>query len=180
MNMNMNQGPLNSSQIMNMLNQNITMKAMIYFLIQDPMMMNQAFNIINSLYYNPSTMNEIKNSINNEINMMNNNFIFMNNIIPFPNMNQMINPNNSMNNPNMINVTFVNNKTNKKTNVNGFLHEKISDIINKYKRQSGDTEDLYFFFFNGMKLNISKTLEETGLCEGSSIYVINRKDIMGG
>ena len=126
-------------------------------------------------------MNEIKNSLNNEFNMMCNNFNFMNNSIPFPNMNQMIDTNNSINNPKMINITFVKNKEPEiKTKVNGFLHEKISDIINKYKRQSGDTDQALLFIFNGMKLNISKTLEEACLLDGSIVYVISSQNIMGG
>ena len=93
----------------------------------------------------------------------------------------MIDTNNSINNPKMINITFVKNKEPEiKTKVNGFLHEKISDIINKYKSQSGDIDQALLFIFNGMKLNISKTLEEAGLLDGSIVYVISSQDIMGG
>ena len=57
----MNQGQLNSIQIMNFLNQNQMMKAMVYNLIQNPMMLNMMTNILNSLTYNPMIMNDIKN-----------------------------------------------------------------------------------------------------------------------
>ena len=68
------------------------------------MIMNQVMNIINTLYSNPSTMNEIKNSINNEMNMIYHNFNFMNNA-------------------NMINKTFIKiTDIEKKTNIIGFSH----------------------------------------------------------
>ena len=69
--LNISQGPMNSIQIMNILNNNMMMKYITYTLIQNPLMMNQMMNILNSLYYNQMLMIEIKNLMNQEINMMN-------------------------------------------------------------------------------------------------------------
>jgi len=44
---------------------------MIYNLIQNPMMLNIMTNILNSLTYNPMIMNDIKNMMNLDLNMMN-------------------------------------------------------------------------------------------------------------
>ena len=69
--LNISQGPMNSIQIMNILNNNMIMKYITYTLIQNPLIMNQMMNILNSLYYNQMLMIEIKNLMNQEINMMN-------------------------------------------------------------------------------------------------------------
>ena len=62
--LNISQGPMNSIQIMNILNNNMMMKYITYTLIQNPLMMNQMMNILNSLYYNQMLMIEIKNLMN--------------------------------------------------------------------------------------------------------------------
>ena len=67
----MNQSSMNSIQIMNVLNQNPMLKMMTYSLIQNPMIMNQMINILNSLFYNSMLMNEIKNLMNQELYMNN-------------------------------------------------------------------------------------------------------------
>ena len=71
----MNQGPINSIQIMNILNQNQNMKAMVSTLIQNPLMMQQMNNILNTLIYNPTIMDQLKYMLNfenmNKMNTMN-------------------------------------------------------------------------------------------------------------
>ena len=54
-------GPMKANEIMNILNQNQLMKCITYSLVQNPMMINQILNILNSLLYNPVLMNEIRN-----------------------------------------------------------------------------------------------------------------------
>ena len=173
----MNQGQLNSIQIMNFLNQNQMMKAMIYNLIQNPMMLNMMTNILNSLTYNPMIMNDIKNMMNLDLNMMN-----MNNMImPNLNMNNIM-MNNQMKN-NTITLRF------EKINSQGIyerytvlcsLEDKISDVIQKYREKSNDNEDNLKFIFNSKILNPSITVGEADLSDGSLINIVEGNQIMGG
>ena len=92
------QSSMNSIQIMNVLNQNPMMKMMTYSLIQNPMMLNQMMNILNTLFYNPMLMNEIQNIMNQEL-ITNN--LMMNYMNYLMNMNNMMNRKNIVENPPM-------------------------------------------------------------------------------
>ena len=49
--------------------------------------------------------------------------------------------------------------------------EKLSEIIEKYRKKSGNFEPDIKFIFNAKALNPNLTLAEAGLTEGSNIYV---------
>ena len=51
--------------------------------------------------------------------------------------------------------------------------EKISDIIEKYKKATSDKSSNLKFIFNAKKLNENFTVSESGLVDGSVIYIIN-------
>ena len=181
-------GPMNANQIMNILNQNVMIKYITYSLIQNPMIINQMLNIINSLAYNPVLMNEIKNLMNQDLYMMN----MMNMNMGLLNMNNNMNPmmNNMENNmelnqqkpQNIINIIF------KKSTIEGLKNcpiqcqfdEKISDIIKKYKIIYNDNEEHLKFIYNARILNPSLTVAEAGLIGNSSIAIVNGTEMVGG
>ena len=172
----MNQGPMNSFQIMNILNNNPMMKYMTYILIQNPLMMKQMMNILNSLYYNQMLMIEIKNLINQEMNIMN--------IMDFQNknMNQMMG-NMGLNKEfnefipdNQINIIFRKKGTN--FLINSSLDDKVSFAIQKYRDKFNDNDFEERFFFNSKILNTSLTLRESGISNGCIIQIITVKDTL--
>ena len=173
----MNQGQLNSIQIMNFLNQNQMMKVMVYNLIQNPMMLNMMTNILNSLTYNPMIMNDIKNMMNLDLNMMN-----MNNMImPNLNMNNMMMNNKMKDNTICLRFYKINSEGHTELNsVECSLEDKISDVIQKYREKSNDNEDNLKFIFNSRRLNPSITVNEAGLNNNSLIFISESKRIMGG
>ena len=172
----MNQGPMNSFQIMNILNNNQMMKYMTYILIQNPLMMKQMMNILNSLYYNQMLMIEIKNLINQEMNIMN--------IMDFQNknMNQMMgnmglnNEFNEFKPDNPINIIF--RKRENSFTITSSLDDKVSYAIQKYREKYNDYDLEEIFTFNINKLNTSLTLRESGISNGCIIQIITVKDTL--
>ena len=164
----MNQSPMTSNQIMDILNHNPMMKNMLSTIIQNPMMMNQMMNIMNSLFYNPTLMNEIKNFINQD-NMKNLNTGFnMNNMDP-------LNQNES------INITFLKYTNNGQEKIHIICNkkEKISFVIQKYRDKSNDYSEYRKFIYNSRVLNPSLTVEEADLKENSCIAVIATDNLIG-
>ena len=60
-------------------------------------------------------------------------------------------------------------------NVKG--NEKISDIIEKYREKSLNSEDNLKFFFKGKKLYLSLTADEAGLTDNANIFVVKEEII---
>ena len=61
------------------------------------------------------------------------------------------------------------------------LDDKISDVIEKYKKKTGcDDISSRKFVYNSYFLNPSKSVKETGLVNGSVIFVLESKNIKGG
>ena len=187
----MNQGPMTSMQIMNILNQNQMMKMMTYTLIQNQMMMNQMINILNSLVYNPMLLNEMKNFMNQDLNMMNMNNMMNNNMMNMININKIMeqmtnNMNNIMNVNNMKNIKMDEIKNNDLDNMISVvfkkrswkifvlcrLDDKISDIIQRYRNKTLDNDEHLHFLYNGKGLEPSRTIAQSGIINGSLIYVI--------
>ena len=164
----MNPCPMTSIQIMNILNQNPKMKNMTSMLIQDPLMMNQMMSIMNSLFYNPTMMNEIKNFIVQD-NMKNENFgLGMNNL-------GQLYQNGSIN---IIFLLYANNGEHK-IYINCNKKEKISSVIQKYRDKANDYSEHRRFVFNSRILNPTLTVEESGLEENNSIAVIETDNLIG-
>ena len=181
----MNQCPMSSFQIMNILNQNQMMKNMVYTLIQNSMMMNQMVNILNTLIYNPMILNEIKIFRNKELNMMN---MFNTNLI---NIFNNVNNTNTFQNTNQINtqdkeITIIFQKKTsldqrkRLTCVQCLPNEKISDVIQKYREKSGDNDQSLKFIYNSYKLNPELTVKQADLLNNSNVFVIVTQGIVGG
>ncbi len=171
-----NNGPMNANQIMHILNQNPLMKSITYSLIQNPMIISQMMNIINSLYNNPLLMNEIKNNMNQEnimMNMMNMNMGFS------LNMNNTINPmaNNVVNNmEKQETISIILHKgehgERKLCPLVCKLDEKMSSVMENYRRLYNDKDKNIKFIFNAKVINPSVTVDEVGLKNNSRIFVI--------
>ena len=211
--------PMNANQIMNLLNQNPLMKSITYSLIQYPLIINQMLSIINSLAYNPSLMNEIRNKMSQDLNMMNMNNMNLNNMnmnnmnnmnlnnmnmnnmnkMNLKNMNNMgfINMNNMMNpmmNPIMkndfnfnqetkseeITVYFDNREIDKRLPITCQTKEKVSELIERYRRTYNDNNKKIKFIYNAKILHPSLTCDEAGLMDNSIIIVINTEEMIGG
>ena len=170
------QGSMNFDQIMNILNQNQMMKMMVFTLIQNPMMMNTMMNIMNSLIYNSFLFEQIKNIMNQELNQMN--FMNMNN----QNLNMINNMNNPINNIKEKKITLIFQKSGylKKTFVNCYLNDKISNIIEKYRELSDDQDKELKFLFNARTINPLETVSEVGFKNGSLIIVVSLENMRGG
>ena len=138
----MNQGPINSIQIMNILNQNQNMKAMVSTLIQNPLMMQQMNNILNTLIYNPIIMNELKNMLNFE----------------------------SMNMKETFLIYF--RKQGLKVAISCKPSDKFADVIEKYRIKSSDNDELDKFIFNSHVLDPRLTVEELGISNNNYIEVV--------
>ena len=173
----MNQNPMSSQQIMNILNQNPMMKSMIITLIQNPLMMQQMNNILNILIYNQTIMNELNNMLNLEMNMgmMNMNMNMNNQIIMMTN--------NSMKEES-IQIIFeridVDDKQDKNIIVQCKPSEKFADVIKRYRNKSLDNEEKEKFIYNRFSLNPNLTVSEQGLINLSRIIVIKQKKLYGG
>ena len=131
-------------------------------------MMNQMMNIMNSLFYNPTLMNEIKNFINQD-NMQNLNTVFnMNNL-------DQLNQNES------IHITFLIYSNNRQDKIHIICNkkEKISLVIQKYRDKCNDYSKYRKFIYNSRVLNPSLTVEEADLKENSCIAVIATDNLIG-
>ena len=182
--MGMNQLPMTYDQITFIMNQNPMIKNMVYTLIKNPRIMNQMMNIINVLYYNPLILEQIKNSMTQEF-MMNN---------------QMLNMMNAMNNERMMmmNNRMMNNFEDKQQNdfspmaiyfrkgdeepviIQCLSTDKVSEVIERYRKKSGDNDDTLKFIYNTHVLNPSITIGEAGITDNGNVSVVVTKNIMGG
>ena len=123
-------------------------------------------------------------NINNNINL--NPFMFQPNLImaniqPI-NMNQMpqqmimnnfnnIQKNNGDNNY-FLNITFIH-TSGKKTVAQIKLNEKVSEMIEKYRKKANDYNPKTLFLYNGKRLIPSLTASENGLADGVEVLVIS-------
>ena len=58
--------------------------------------------------------------------------------------------------------------------------DKVSKIIERYRRQSGDKDLSKKFIFNAMALNPGLTAAEAGLRDNANIFVVATKGVRGG
>ena len=138
----MNQGPINSNQIMNILNQNQNMKEMVSTLIQNPHMMQPMNTILNTLIYNPTIMDELKNMLNVE----------------------------SMNMKETFLIVFQKDKFS--IAVSCKPSDKFADVIEKYRNKSLDDDKENKFIFNSHVLDPRLTVKELGISNHNYITVI--------
>ena len=155
-------------------------------------MMNNSSDDMSTGMNNMSNMNNNMLDMNNNMNNYLNNY---NNVINTMNMDLMNLMKTNQNNPNMGNSEFsqlanplenimsttlyepgisvIINKNGNKTTISCKLNEKISDIIEKYKKATSNKSSNLKFIFNAKKLNENFTVSESGLVGGSVIYIIN-------
>ena len=142
--------------------------------------------------YLSSLLNSKQITLMNQINQNNNlNFnplLFQPNMmmnLPQMNINQMVqndfNPeNNQKNNEQIINVKFI------KDNINSKLlvfhcspNEKISDVIEKYRKKANDYNENFFVFNNEQIGNLTSTLSQIGIKNQSTIFVLGKGGLKG-
>ena len=158
--MGMNLNPMTLEQINYIMNQNPTIKPMIYSCIQDPIILNQVMNILNVLNYNPSIMNQMRMQMNQEMMDMHMNMI----------------------QGREVNIYFRKNSyaMKKPILVVARMKDKVSQIIEKYRKESNDYDETIKFIFNAKALHTSLTLEEAGLQENANIFVVVTQGVQGG
>ena len=160
------------NMIQNDMNTNVNQ---IFFKVSQ--LMFQAFNNINQIIINMNQLIANMNQINKLVNV--NSFQAneeLNKInIMMKNINDLCVPKKSK-----INIIFETKGGDKKPgNVQCYANEKLSDIIDKYRTQYGDTKSTHFIF-NSRQLRLDKTAEEEGIKNGSKILTIDGNDIQGG
>ena len=151
-------------------------------LIKQAQFLLKLLNIKKNLIFDQNFQN---NNMNNIFNPIQNNQMIMFNNINNNQFQQMMNQN-IMNQPQVpqrkeINLKFFN-RENKSVKVSCFTDEKLSEIIKRYKNMAEiDLNNNYFkFLYNGKTINPNKTVEESEMCDGSEIYVLNPQELLGG
>ena len=169
MNMNMNMGMNNmNNMIMNqgMPNMNQIYMQISQLMAQAMININQIMTNMNQLMTNMNQMNQLINRVNsvqpnNELNNIN---FVMNNIdnIYKPKYNTC--------------VIFQNFKINKKFTVNCNTKDKLKDVVQEYRKKSGDVKP-DIFVHNAKVLNLEKTIEEYRIYKGDTIEVYEPNSI---
>ena len=197
MNQMMDGNQILSLQIMDELNQNPILKNMITSLIFNNFLIEKMIYILTILKYNPLIRNQIQSNLNLQVSPLN--FQGMNPNLMMS-INQMVEPNFNISAPNqMMNVDSMNKRKesedSQKDNYISVIfrqngarrndkippittilcnrNEKVSDLIEKYRIKIGDRALSEKFIYNAKPLNFSLTLEEVGLCNNSSIFVVS-------
>ena len=184
-----NENKMLTFRIINDLNQDPILKSMIGYLIDNTILIEKMLNILTVLKNNPLVRKDIKLNLCMQImnHMMNSNQMM------FPN--QMMNPSQMMNSNQMLNenqpneseyitVTFRqaiegSNKT-IPTTIQCNINEKVSDIIEKYRNETGDRDLTEKFVYMAKVLNPAITLREAGMENNSSVFVVVTKGLAGG
>jgi len=194
MNMNNNMMNMNNmnNNIMNMnmnnMNQNIMNKNNMNNMMNMNNMNNNMMNM-NNMNNNYMNMNNMNNNMMN-MNNMNNNYMNMNN--NFGNNNNDFNKINIMNNNNLnkqieskgVNLHFLyshywQNEETIEIYIYALLDEKINVIIDRFRCKIQDNDGSLKFIFNAKELNPSLTVAESGIPEGSHIFVVRTMGVSG-
>ena len=185
-----NENKMLTFRIINDLNQDPILKSMIGYLIDNTILIEKMLNILTVLKNNPLVRKDIK--LNLCMQLMSQLEMAPNHMM---NSNQMMFPNQMMNSNQMLNqsqpneseyitVTFRqaiegSNKT-IPTTIQCNINEKVSDIIEKYRNETGDRDLTKKFIYEARALNPSLTLLEAGMENNSSVFVIVTKGVKGG
>ena len=120
----------------------------------------------------PNFKNNIKKSFEwSNMNMMNNNTICMNNKNLMMDMNQQ--NINMMVPKKIVNITFKK-RSAESINTENRSIDTIEQVIQQYEMISGDNNPNQIFVFNGKKLELDKTVEEYGIYNGATIFVVQK------
>ena len=176
----------NNNMMMNSVNMNQFNQMMNYM----QMMNNQNMMNMNN---NPM-MNMMMQMMNNQ-NMMNMNPMMMSNfdmnqyMLIFnqilSNFNNYMKNNNSINYPkplnnNMMNLVFIHNSAGneRKYIIPAEPNDSLSTVIGRYITKSGDS-NVNLYIFAGVRLDESLTCRQQGLMDGSIVYVVETRSIIG-
>ena len=165
-----------------MMNNNINMNNPMMANMFNQWMMNNPnyMNIMNSsMTMNNPMMFNIFNQFMQYMQMMNSNFQNNNNMNVVGQNNFDINNQNyqqNQNNEGIINLVFC--KDLKNYIIKTKSSETFGTVMGKYISQTKDS-NVNMYIFNGKKINESLTVGEAGLMEGSVVYVVVTKNILG-
>ena len=139
-----------------------------------PNNMNGVMNMMNFNNNQNMPMNQMVQMMGNMNAQMANNFANQANT-------QNNNNNQSQNNNGGINIRFRANGEGKNSEIiiQCLPDEKVSDVIQRYKAKSGDTDDTKKFIFNAKALNQSLSVSEAGLSNNVNVFVVTTKGIKG-
>ena len=192
MNQTLDENQMLSSQIMNDLNQYPILKSMVSSLIENLVLIEKMLNILSLLKNNPLVRNYIKSNLNLEVPYPMNYSMMDPSQKMFPsqtmNQNHMMNPNqkfnqNQVNESDCIYVTFRHSspgENKKPITIKCRINEKVSDLIEKYRAESGDRDKNKKFIYNAKALHPSLTLSEAGIENKSNIFVVVIHELKGG
>ena len=137
--------------------------------------MNQVINIINVLNYNPLVLNQMKNLMTQEMMMQN-----QMNMMKMMEQRMVINnsEDDKINEISTINI-FFRYRDEPPVWIKGKPGDKVSEIIEKYRKESNDYDTTRKFIFNAKVLNESLTLVE-GLTDNANIFVVVTQGVRGG
>ena len=89
-----------------------------------------------------------------------------------------------MNNPKEISIIFRQGGLNihiiPKISIQCNINEKVSDLIEKYRNETGDRDLTEKFVYMAKVLNPAITLREAGMENNSSVFVVVTKGLAGG
>ena len=186
----------NDMQNINNMNNMIIMNNMNFMNNMQNMNNINNMNTMNNINY-MNTMNNMNNmNINNNMNYMKimnnqNNFFAQNITNQIQNLNFCCNNNGNMEikqnqreeekKITFINICFrVSSPEGNSIWIQIFPEEKVSKLIEKYRKKSCDFSQKRKFIFDAKNLNVNMTCAEAGLLEGANIFVVNIARVSGG
>ena len=170
----MDENQITLFQIMMELDQNPELKSMVATSVQNPLLEDKMLNILNKIKFNPIIRNQLMMKINPEQNLMNNQQQYS--MMNFMKVSENINDENNL---------FINFKIYTKEGeyhefkVKCTKNEKVSDIIERYRNMTGDTDKEIRFIINAINLVLSKTVNESGITNNSTILVFPLNPLIG-
>ena len=84
------------------------------------------------------------------------------------------------NQKNVLNIKFVQSLSGKIYIVRCFGNDRICDVIEMYRKKANDYNDNFFIFNNGDMNSLTKTLNDMGISDFSSIKVAIKRFLKGG
>ena len=107
------------------------------------------------------------------MNMIKRNINFKNNF----NVNDL---NNNQLKKEIINIFFHYNTKNLNVNIESFIDDKVSNLIDKFRNKTGECARTLIFIFNKRELDFSLTIAEAGIRNRDLIMVVDRANVIGG
>ena len=170
----MDENQITLFQIMMELDQNPELKSMVATSVQNPLLEDKMLNILNKIKFNPIIRNQLMMKINPEQNLMNNQQQYS--MMNFMKVSENINDENNL----LINFKIYTKEGEyHEFKVKCTKNEKVSDIIERYRNMTGDTDKEIRFIFNAKNLVLSKTVNESGITNNSTILVFPLNPLIG-